>query len=329
MEYPEKNTKDAKPIDSKENIGAHTNEPEKAQKRTFGNKLYDFLVFAPIAWGGVWMSSAATGYQALHGTNKNFNWLRTMNKNVGEWIHKTLSKTVMKNSSPENIKGMAENLGFTFILGMGSHFLVGPIKWLEDHRQSNAAKIDKIFGTTPPDNQAIKQEPKQNWASVISGRMASWATAFVALAAMGPKFTKKLNDGFGTWATNKWMSFRPADNKIKVNRWANLLAFDALGTIITASVTYVFSRFVAEHFGKKSKVADTVYELNPVAPNPFGDDGNNKNSRNFAQGIIDERNSSQNINEPNKTGRKTSVVEQNVAFTDRVKNEEHTGHVRV
>ncbi len=328
MDNSDENKKDAKPVDSKENMDAKAIEAEKKPKRTFGNKLYDFLVFAPIAWGGVWISSAATGYQALHGTNKNFNWLRTMNKNVGEWIHKTLARTVMKNSSPEDVEGMAKNLGFTFILGMGSHPLMGPIKWLEDHRQSNAAKIDKMLGTTPPDGQAIKQEPKQSWASVISGRMASWATAFVALAAMGPKFTKQLNDAVGERVTNKWMSFRPGDNRVKVNRWANLLAFDALGTIITASVTYVFSRFVAESFNRKGKVADTVYELNPVAPNPFGDDGD-KNSKSFADNIRNERNSALNAVEPSKIERKPLIVEQNAAFADRIKGEEPQAHSRV
>jgi hypothetical protein len=34
-----------------------------------------------------------------------------------------------------------------------------------NHRQSNAAKIDKIFGTLP-DNQAISKSLSKNWASV-------------------------------------------------------------------------------------------------------------------------------------------------------------------
>lgn len=302
-----------KPMNSQEKEAEIAKEkaavPEGKKKRTFGNKVYDFLVFAPVAWGGVWVSSAATGYQAIHGKNKNFEWLRKMQSSVGKWIHSTLKNTVMKKSSPENVKGMAQNLSFTFILGMGSHALMAPIKWLEDHRQSNAAKIDKAFGTTPPDAQAIKDEPKQSWGSVFAGRMASWATAFVALAAMGPKFTKKLNDGFGTWAAKKWMNSHPNSNPKKVQNWANLLAFDALGTVVTALVTYGFSRFVAASFGKKDKYADTVYELNPAAPNPLGEDETpHKNTQNFTQKVQAEN-------------RTKPTQEPNMAFVDKVKSE--------
>lgn len=292
--------------------------PESKKRRTFGNKIYDFLVFAPVAWGGVWVSSAATGYQALHGTNKNFDWLRKMNNAVGGWIHKTLATTVMKNSEPENVKGMAQNLGFTFILGMGSHALMVPIKWLEDHRQSNAARIDKILGTTPPDAQTIKDEPKQSWGSVFAGRMASWATAFVALAAMGPKFTKKLNDGFGAWAAKKWIGSHPGSNPKKVQNWANLLAFDAIGTLVTAAVTYAFSRFVAASFGKKDKYADTVYELNPVAPNPLGEDETpHKSNKSFAQKVQAENKAKASI-EPdvsyvNKLASETGALSHSLA----------------
>ncbi len=300
------NSQDKAAETAKENAAV----PEQKKKRTFGNKIYDFLVFAPIAWGGVWVTSAATGYQALYGKNKNFQWLRNMTTAVNGWIHSTLKNTVMKNSSPENVKGMAENLGFTFILGMGSHALVAPIKWLEDHRQSNAAKIDKLFGTTPPDAETIKDEPKQGWGSVISGRMASWATAFVALAAMGPKFTKKLNDGFGEWAAQKWIKKHPDSNPKTVRNWANLLAFDALGTAVTAAVTYVFSRFVAASFGRK-EIADTVYELNPVAPNPIGED--EPKHKSFTQKVKAE-NKAKLTHEPN------------MAFVDKVKSEAGLSH---
>ena len=306
-----------KDVNSQQKTPENSAAPEKKKHRTLGNKVYDFLVFAPIAWGGVWAASAVTGYQAIHGTSKNFGWLRDMNSAVGKWIETTLTKTVMKKSSEKNVQGMAKNIGLVFILGMGSHALVAPIKWLEDRRQSNAAKIDKLLGTTPPDAQAIKEEPKQGWGSVISGRLASWATAFVALGAMGPKLVE-WNDKFGEQVAKKWMSFRvnSKHNPTKVRNWANLLAFDFLGTAVTAAVTYVFSRFVAESFGKKENVADTVYELNPVAPNPFGDEAKepHKKHSSFAHKVKAE-------NKP------ISIAEPNMAYVDKVKNESGASRV--
>jgi len=284
--------------------------PEQKKKRTVGNKVYDFLVFAPIAWGGVWVSSAVTGYHAIYGTSKNFEWLRRMNGRVGEWIKDTLSATVMKNSTPKNVEGMAKNIGLTFILGMGSHALVAPIKWLEDHRQTNAARIDKAFGTTPPDAETIKDEPKQSWSSVFAGRIASWATAFVALAAMGPELVENINNKFGDKATKRWRKSFPHHNEQKVRNWMNILAFDALGTAVTAAVTYVFSRFVAASFGRK-EIADTVYELNPVAPNPIGED--EPKHKSFTQKVKAE-NKAKLTHEPN------------MAFVDKVKSEAGLSH---
>lgn len=297
-------------------------EPEKKKKRTFGNKVYDFLVFAPIAWGGVWVASATTGYQAIHGTSKNFVWLRDMNNAVGKQIKNVLSKYVMKKSAvhkPENVDSMARNIGLVFILGMGSHPLMAPIKWLEDHRQSNAAKIDKFFGTTPPDAETIKDEPKQSWGSVFSGRMASWATAFIALGSMGPKLMK-WNDDFGAWAAKKWtgMGFHKNTHPQTVRNWANLLAFDALGTAVTAAVTYVFSRFVAASFGRK-EIADTVYELNPAAPNPLGEDESphkkapQKTSQHFTKKVQAE----------NKA---KTPAEPNVSYVNKITSEAGTSH---
>ncbi len=236
-----------------------------------------------------------------------------MNSGVRNAIHKTLASTVMKNSKPKNVENMAKNIGMVFILGMGSHPLMAPIKWLEDHRQSNAAKIDKAFGTTPPDSHTIKDEPKQSWGSVFSGRMASWATAFIALGSMGPKLME-WNDKFEDKATKSWMKWKPKHNEVKVRRWMGLLAFDALGTAVTAAVTYVFSRFVASSFGKKDKVADTVYELNPAAPNPLGEDETpHKNPQHFTQKVQAEN-------------RAKPTQEPNMAFVDKVKSEAGQSH---
>lgn len=282
--------------------------PEQKKKRTFGNKVYDFLVFAPIAWGGVWIASATTAYHAQYGK---IDWLKKMNDGVSKWIHETLKNTVMKNSRPKNVENMGRNIGMVFILGMGSHPLMAPIKWLEDHRQSNAAKIDKMFGTTPPDAETIKEEPKQSWGSVFAGRMASWAAAFVSLGVMGPKLVE-WNDKFGAKATEKWTKWFPKHDKVKVGRWAPLLAFDAIGTAVTAAVTYVFSRFVAASFGRK-EIADTVYELNPAAPNPLGEDETpHKSNKSFTQKVKAE-------------GKKT-LAQPNMAYVDKVKSEAGLSH---
>lgn len=291
-------------------------QPEKIKKRTIGNKIYDFGVFGSIAFIGVSAMSALTAHEAMYGNKPYFNWLRTMNKNVSEKLTSFLSKSVMKNFSEDTIKGTAKNMTMVFSLGMGGHTLMAPIKWLEDHRQSNAAKIDKMLGTTPPDPETIAKEPKQSWKSVFSGRLLSWGMCFAAIAAVGPKIIGKTNDYFGKQGVAAWMKFRPQSNEASVKKWSDLIVFDLIGTAITASVTYAFSRFIAKKNDKKfDNVEDSLYQLNPIAPNPFGEaEQPDKNTTNFARNV--------------KSGCKITA-EPRGTFIEKIQIDNNSGHARV
>lgn len=287
-----------------------TDEPEKAKKRTLGNKIYDFGVFGSIAWLGVSTMSALTAHEAMHGNNPRFNWLRTVNNTVFKSISSFLSKSVMKKSKKETVDAVANHTTMVFTLGMGGHTLMAPIKWLEDNRQSNAAKIDKMLGTNPPDAKEIADEPKQSWKSVLSGRMLSWSMAFATVLAAGPKLVNKVNDYFGKKGEEAWMKFRPKSNHDSVKKWSNLIAFDLIFTAVTAAVTYAFSRFVA----KKYDVGDNLYELNPIAPNPLGEEESPKKiQKSFAQKVTSER----------KTEQAPSA-----SFIEKLNTENNLGHAR-
>jgi hypothetical protein len=287
-------------------------EPEKTKKRTLGNKIYDFGVFGSIAWLGVSAMSAITAREAMHGNNPRFSWLRALNNSVFKNVSNFLSKTAMKNSSKESIDAVANNVTMTAILGTGGSTLMAPIKWLEDHRESNAAKIDKLLGTTPPDEDTVAKEPKQSWKSVLSGRMLSWAMALTAVLAPGPKIVSKVNNFFGEKGAEAWMKLKPkirTEPQVKsVKQWANLISFDLIFSTVTAAVTYGFSRFIA----KKHDVGGNLYELNPIAPNPFGEEGqHNENTKSFAQKIEPKQKIS-----PQPSGK----------FIDKINNENNLGH---
>ena len=304
---------DKKPLVSEaKDESAHRGHDGK-KHRTLGNKIYDFGVFGTMAWGGVSTMSALTANEAMNGSNKNFNWLRKLNDNAYKAVSNVLSKTLMKGSAPENIHGMSRNMTMVFILGMGGHTLMAPIKWLEDHRQSNAAKIDKALGTTPPDQQEIEKEPKQSWKSVLSGRMISWASAFGAIAAMGPELTTKVNDYFGERGAKTWMKIKPHADPVKVRKWSDLLAFDILATALTAGVTWGCSRFFAKKHDKNlDTVEDSLYQLNPAAPNPLGDLDEEDRQRSFADKV--------------KVSERKEMVPAPASYMDKIQNEPTASH---
>lgn len=306
-----------KPVNSEEKAVTVAVEPEKKKKRTVGNIIYDFGVFGSFAWLGVTAMSALVGHEAMYGNNKYFNWLRAVNTFVHNGTAKFLSKYAMKNSSKESIDGLARSTSLFATMGMAGHSLMPPIKWLEDNRQKNAAKIDNLLGTEPPDPETIAKEPKQSWKSVFSGRMLSWGLSFASCLAMGPKLVSKLNNYFGEKGANSWMSFKPQSNPKSVRKWSDIIAFDAIFTVVTAFVTYAFSRFVAKKDDKENGTGDNLYKFNRIAPNPLGDSENEvkKNEPSFAKDI--------------KAGRKISI-EPHGSFIERVKSEEALlGQVRV
>jgi hypothetical protein len=241
--------------------------PLEKRKRTVGNKIFDWGVYSSIAWVGVSVMSLLTAHEAIRGTHPSFNWLRTIHKKLSSSVSKLLSSTVMKNSPKADIEAWSEGTGLYYMLGLGGTTLMAPIKWLEDNREKLAAKIDKTIGTTPPDPACIKEEPKQSWGSVLSGRALSViGVGFGTFVLMGPKRAENISKWFGEKFTNSWMKMRPNANKAVVREWADMGAFDVLFTAITAAVTYAFSRFVATKSNAKKDAETELYELNPSNP---------------------------------------------------------------
>lgn len=238
--------------------------PEK--KRTVGNIIYDFGVFGSIAWLGVAALSAFSAHESMHGKNPAFGWLRTINDKAYSGLKNLFSKTVLKGAAKETIDGYAKGTTMFLTLGMGGNALMAPIKWLEDHRQRNAAVIDNVLGTTPPDPDTIAHEPKQTWKSVLSGRLMSWGTSYLAFLAMGPKITGNISNWFGEKATQAFLKMKPSASPKTVRKWADIAAFDVLFTIITAALTYGLSRSIAKKDDKQHSVGDAVYEANLSAP---------------------------------------------------------------
>ena len=238
--------------------------PQQEKKRTLGNIIYDFGVFGSVAWLGVYCVSAFFGHESMYGKNKYFNWLRTLNDKISGGVSNFLSKN-SKNLSPEDIEGYARGSAMFATLGTGGSMLMPLIKWMEDNRQKNAAKIDKFLGTTPPEQEAIN-EPKQTWKSVFSGRLLSWGGSYLCFLGLGAKNTKIANDAVGKFATEQWMKFKPASNPASVRKWADIVGFDTIFTAITASVTYIFSRYVAKRDNKQIDAEDELFEINKVDP---------------------------------------------------------------
>ena len=238
------------------------------KQRTVGNKIYDWGIYTTFAWAGVAGLSLLSAHEAMHGKNPHFNWLRSLNDNVSSGLTKTLSNSIMKGKPKETIEGWAKGTTMFVTLGLGGCAMMVPIKWMEDNREKNAAKIDNFLGCTPPSKETLEKEIPQTWKSVLEGRMASWGLSYLAFAAMGPKTTGKVSNWFGDKATKVIMALNIKANPVTVRKWADIGAFDATFTVITAAATYAFSRTIAKHNQKNLDSEDALMTIDPATPTP-------------------------------------------------------------
>lgn len=265
--FPEKAAADCPPGQQ-----ATPAQPEPAgqhKHRTVGNKIYDWGIYSTFAWAGVAALSAFSAHEAMHGKHPAFNWLRSLNNNCISGLSKALESTIMKGKPRETIEGWAKGSTMFVTLGMGGWAMMAPIKWLEDHRERNACAIDKFLGTTPPDPKLVQAEVPQTWGSVLKGRLMSWGLSYAAFAAMGPKTTGHVSDWFADKATRVFMALKPAANHAKVKKWADIAAFDATFTIITAAATYGFSRMFARRNQLAKEDESTLMTIDPATPTPL------------------------------------------------------------
>lgn len=256
---------------------------EKKKQRTWGNVIFDWGVYASIAWAGVSAFSLATAHLAMNSKHAGLAPLRDFYQGMKNGVAGFLKSTLMKYKGAahdvaaklehdKRVNKWASGTALYYILGAGGSILMWPIKYLEDNRLKLAAKIDNALGTTPPDPELVKKEPKQTWGSVFAGRALSViGIGYGSFVLMGPDRASKISKWVGKHATKGWMHISPQSKLRPVHKIMNTAVFDVLFTVITASVTYAFSRFVARSHDRKLEAEDALLAVNPVAPNLLAD----------------------------------------------------------
>lgn len=282
----QKQTQDA-PVSHPADDSGNAEKTTKKKKRTIGNIIYDFGVFGSIAWLGNSFFSVLAGYGAQHGfgvklgdeTRAGEHWsskgLHKVSKKAESGIKNQLERSNLAQThlSEGTRNYLAEGSALYATLAIGSMALLAPLKWMEDKRKTNAAKIDEMLGTTPKDADAVKDEPPQTWRSVFSGRVVSLAVGYAAVVGMAfmPEKVRNLPKWFGEKTTNVIMRGDLESNPAKaekVRAWADIGAFDAVFTVVTAGITYLSSRRVARKQQEKHQrqVHPPVAAASPSAP---------------------------------------------------------------
>lgn len=218
------------------------------KNRSFGNKMFDWVIWPAVQWVGVWGLSLLIANRAQSGSgllNKWFNQLEG-------WLKPRL--TSLDSPAAQKIWGKdtssqqwAKGTALFTALWMGGNASLPIIKYFEDRRQRISSWFDRKFNKVAKDENTIKEEPKQTWASVTKGRLSVSLLNYATFIGLGPGRSQKVQDAIGNKATDAYMKLRPHADRERVSTLANLAVFDLLFTALGAAVHYSTSRLFARH----------------------------------------------------------------------------------
>jgi hypothetical protein len=233
--------------------------PPKEKHRSFGNKMFDAVVYPIVQWVGVWAGSimlASIVKNSKGGLNDVYNntvnFLEPKLQGFSDLSHKITGNTATS-------KDWASDVVMIQILGLGGTALLPITKFLEDRRDKISEYFDKMAGKQV-NQEEVKKEPKQSWFSLGVGRLIAIESTVVALAIVGPNALKWCGSKVGGLTAPLAMKLFPKADKDKVRAFTDLAVFDLVLTGVSATVTYIFSRKAAE-----AKDKTTKEEVKPIA----------------------------------------------------------------
>ena len=228
-------------------VSAAASSQEK-KKRTFGNIVFDLVVWPTIAFGGVFIFSAwllkvtKFGRSGAGGFKDRYDgWV----KSITEWMGKQKS---FSHLPADEIATKAKHYVDVLISFAAGTILISPIKLFEDQRQSFAQAVDKLFGTTPKDSSQYQEEPQQSWLSVLGGRVLTFGIILAVSTAFGRKIDQVL-EATSKFFVGGWKALNPAASAKtveKVSQWSFVTAFEGFYTAVTTTLLYFISRTIAK-----------------------------------------------------------------------------------
>ena len=255
------------------------NMPREQEKRRLprGEKVFDALVYGPMNIIGTFLATMPLAWSLEHGLGgKPFDTVKNF-----------LTSRLKIN---DNITRKALTTTTTW---MGGNAMLLMVKAAENNKDNIVAGINRMSGDTtqgPP----VLAEPRQDWGSLIKGRLLAWVVVFssflgfeqiVGAKAMGKMeegFAHKLCDKFG-WAKEEKVMI---DGQLKTRPtrafgYGKIMTFDIFATIAGGALLYVGSRAFAKRREEKRErremragyaaprtAADDIMAADGAAPSP-------------------------------------------------------------
>lgn len=217
-------------------------------------------------------------------------------KFVKEGLNRGIEKSLISNgTSAESAAFFGENISHVIFSPLGGHFMMIPVKYLEDHARYFTHRINQTLDpkykfkqlqatmdTPETELPSLSDEPtKQTWGQIAIRRTLAWGAvvgAGVFIAGLrGGRYQKVLQDetkDFITWGMEQISTKTNTEGLTKLSkndtfkRYLDLFALDAYFTVITSGVTEATkSWFSKDKNGNGAKHAN-VSDIAAASPVP-------------------------------------------------------------
>lgn len=242
------------------------------RKKIPEEKQFDLYLYGSFSYFGQALASVLATQWAKFGSGEKFfekatNWLSDG----------PLAKAGI---NPATARKQANTLLVaTALITVGNLFLL-PVKYVENHKADYVARLKdwrnqrrEARGETITDEErqaqdaaiaAIRQEPKQSWASLICGRVFSLASIYAAISAVGGDRNKAMED-FSAKALSETLAKTGVAKNVayseKVQNFGRIAFVDFAYSIVGAGSLYAYSHFL--HPKKKALEAPARDDTDP------------------------------------------------------------------
>ncbi|MFZ4125453.1 MAG: hypothetical protein ACOYJ2_05220 [Rickettsiales bacterium] len=232
--------------------GPITHDADGKRRKTKGEKTFDWLTYGGFGWIANEIVSGEIADQMVEkGGKLNRFYQPTVNK-----LHETF-KVAQK-----NIKGKSSwitTAATMFVMTLGGHLMVGPIRYFEDRKSKIVRGLDVIIeGKQALDNpeitakhEAMDKEPQQSWASLWQGRLVTVASAIAMHFAIGEK---------DAWSTKLFSKSNP------LNHWSSL---ERINTSLSRNVAVWAEKYLGFDKGVGERIAAAKEFAKPDGYKPY------------------------------------------------------------
>lgn len=244
----------------------------KKPQKINAEKYFDTGLYGTVSYFGQALTSVLLTQWIKHGSGKE------KFDTASRWLGRNVLEKQFK-QTPENAAKLSNTLLVATTLIMVGNCFLAPVKYMEDHKPEFVRKIndwlnerrEKKGDVISPEERReqdeaiahIAEQPRQTWGSLIGARVFSLGAIYAAIALVGGKNNKIMEDASANAASKTMNSLGVPKTKAyskTVQDFGRIAFVDFAYSLVGAGALYLYSHVLAPPKQKKKGEEKTLDE---------------------------------------------------------------------